>query len=73
MPLSASNVASADNKIALKLARAEMAHASAQNERKTDTETAFSAYHPPSFSTFYTYKSSKIRGGDIGKTVIFKL
>jgi len=50
-----------------------MAHASAQNERKTDTETAFSAYHPPSFSTFYTYKSSKIRGGDIEKTAIFKL
>jgi hypothetical protein len=59
-PLSASNVASADNKTTLKLARAEMAHASAQNERKTDTETAFRTYHPPSFSTFYTYKSSKI-------------
>ena len=57
----------------VKVARAEMAHASAQNERKTDTEIVFTAYHPPSFSTFYTYKSSKKRGGDIGKTAIFKL
>ena len=66
MPLSALNVASADNITALKLARAEMAHASAQNERKTDTETAFTAYHPPYFSRFCTYKSSKIWGGGYG-------